>query len=773
MLYNTCYLNVRIFFLLIALISAIPALTQNKVTPAQALQFYNEAKVKGMSDAEIEKLALESGYTQADLLQLQQQLASDAAAEEVVDEHIRESIPIRGIANEVPAASAPEPSNPTDSQIFGQVFFSQGGVSFEPNLQIPTPLNYVVGPGDEILVDVSGNAVNNYKLTVSPEGTVNLANFPPLFVSGLTMDEAQKKIISKLKTAYAGPGIYTNVSLGKIRSIRITVTGEVKKPGTYTISSLATAFHALYVSGGPSLKGTMRQIEIIRNNKSVRKIDFYKFLVKGDVSDNIMLADQDIIFVRPAESLVSIQGEVKRPGVFEILKGEDLSTAISFAGGFNSEAYSHSISYQRNTGKEYELGQVSNSNYVGFQLKDGDKFSVGKILNRFINRVTIRGAVFREGEYPISEQLQTVTQLIKAADGITENAFLNRALLYRQNGLLEPIVIPIDLKKLLSNNSEDITLKRDDILEIKSVQDLKEQSGVSIFGEVRKQGEYLFREGMTVGDLIFEAGGYTSGGIPFRVEVSRRIKADTLNLPLTQNVRIFQLNVADSLQLTEEDRRFGLKPFDHVFIRKSPRYESQKIFTVLGQVNYPGNYTVIRSVERISDAIERAGGLKEAAYLNAAQFRRRGTPIALDLNSILKNPDQPANLLLQMGDSLLIPERHETVEIVGGVLNPSVVNYDRSHNLKDYLVQAGGFVDSANKRKLLVTHPNGITDRTRQFLFFRSYPKVEPGSRIVVPLKDSDPNRQQWSRGERVMLISSIATVSVTLIRVLQEIWTK
>ncbi len=747
---------------------------QTKLSSAEALQFYKEAKAKGMSDAEIEKMALANGLTASDLLQLRQEIAADLG-NQVVDDHIRESSSLREAAPTTTTNSreAPVDTIQESNQLFGQSFFSQREISFEPNLQIPTPINYIVGPGDEILVDVSGNAVNSYRLRVSPEGTVNLANFPPFYVSGLTMDEAQKRIISRLKTAYSGPGIHTNITLARIRSITITVTGEVRSPGTYTVPSLATAFHALYVSGGPTAKGTMREIEVIRNNKPVRKIDFYKFLINGDVSDNIMLTDQDIIFVRPSKSLVSVQGEVKTPGIFEMIENESFEKAVSFAGGFTSEAYSHSVSYQRNTGKEYQLGQVSNERYGSFQVKDGDKFTVGRILNRFVNRVTVRGAVYRPGEYPINDGLQTVTGLIGAADGVMENAFLNRAVLYRLNDVLEPVVVPIDLKKVLRGEAEDIKLRRDDILEIKTVQELREEGAVSVFGEIAMPGEYAFREGLTVGDVVFEAGGYTFGAIPFRIEVSRRIKSDTINLPSSQNVKIFHLNLADNLELTNDEEKFRLEPFDHIFIRKSPRYETQKIFTVLGQVNYPGNYTVRQSVERISDAVSRAGGLKEDAYLNAAQFRRRGTPIALDLNSIMQKPNQPANLLLQQGDSLLIPEKQETVTITGAVLNPSVVNYDGSYNLKDYLTQAGGFVDNANRRNLFVTHANGITDRTKRFLFFRSYPKVEPGSQVIVPLREVDPNKQSWSRGERVMLISSLTTVGVTLVRVIQEIYAK
>jgi polysaccharide export outer membrane protein len=770
MTYNTIRKLLHIALFLVAI--SFQLIAQTKVNQAQALQYYKEAKAKGMSDEEIEKMALANGLSAEDLLLLKQGLSS-TVGDEIVDDYVRESASQRQVSQTSNVYLSKPDTDSSPGGVFGANFFSSGAVTFEPNLQIPTPINYIVGPGDEILVDISGNAVKNYKMMVSPEGTVNLANFPPLYVSGLTMEEAQARINSKLRTAYAGPGIHTNITLGKIRSIRITVTGESAKPGTYTLPSLATAFHGLYVSGGPNSNGTMRQIEVIRNNRSVKTIDFYKFLVNGDVGDNIMLEDQDIIFIRPAQTLVSIEGEVKRPGTYEAKENEKLSSLISYAGGFKSDAYSSVLSFQRNTGKEYEIGQVNSDAFATFSLREGDKFSVGRILSRFTNRVSIRGAVFRAGDYPINDQIKTVSQLIRAAEGVTDNAFLTRALLYRQNQLLEPEVLPIDLRKLLEGQTPDIDLRRDDVLEIKAIQDLKEENQVSVLGEVLKPGTYLFRNKMTIGDLIFEAGGYTFGAVPHRVEIARRLKNGGSSLPSGQNVEIFQIELGDSLEISSSERDFPLEPFDQVFIRKSPRYETQKTFAVLGQVNYPGSYTVRRSVERISDAIERTGGLKESAYLSAAQFRRRGEPVALDLNSILKNPNQPANLLLQAGDTLLIPEKLETVKISGAVLNPSMINYDQSHSTKDYLAQAGGFLSTADRRNIYVTHANGITDRTKKFLFFKSYPKVAPGSLVVVPQRETDPNKQSWSRGERVMLISSLTTVGVTLVRVLQEIWTK
>lgn len=747
---------------------------QSNITPEKGLQFYRQAKAAGLSDEEIRNLALQNGLTQSEYLELQKQLFGEVS-DNVLSDYQREMGSLRESVN-IPV----DPPSPVTQdtmistlELFGSQFFSQSGITFEPNIQIPTPNNYVLGPGDELLVDISGNAVKNYKVQVTPEGTITLANFPPLLVAGLTMEDVKSQIISRLRNSYSGPGIHINVSLGKIRSIRITVTGEAVHPGTYTVSSLATAFHALYVSGGPSVNGTLREIEVIRNNKSIRKIDFYKFLIHGDVSDNILLQDQDIIFIKPSQSLVTLTGELKRPGIYEMKEGETLRTAIQYAGGFTSEAYSKRISLLRNTGREYELDQIGEDLYETFSLKNGDRFTVGRILDRFANRVIIKGAVYRAGEYPINQKIRTVRQLIEEADGLTEDAFLNRAVLYRLNEFREPVALAIDLRKLLSGEIDDIRLQRDDIVEIKSIQDLQEESPVFVHGEVRSPGKYLFRYGMTIGDLIFEAGGYTQAAAPYRIEVSRRVKYDTLDLPSSQNIRVYRFELSDNLELSNEERNFTLEPYDHVFIRNAPRYESQKMFAVLGQVKYPGNYAVIQSVDRISDAIQRAGGLKETAFISAAQFKRKGETIALNLQSILENPNQSSNLLLQQGDSLFIPEKQETVKLIGAVLNPSSVNFDPRYNVKDYLSQAGGYTDSANKKKLYVTHPNGITERTKHFLFFRSYPKVTPGSHIVVPLKEVDPNKQTWTRGERIMLISSVTTISVTLVRVLQEIWSK
>lgn len=733
-----------------------------------------EAKAKGMTDAEIEKIALENGYTLSSLQEMRGGVSD--VNEKVIQEHALEKAAPRQMVDPVDDVKINQtPDTPEDVPLFGSSFFSTSSASFEPDLRIATPLNYILGPDDEFSLDLSGKYSEIFRLRVSPEGTVRLLNFPPIFVSGLTVDEAKKRILSKLGTAYSGGGVYANVSLDKIRSIKVTVVGKAKNPGTYTLSSLATVFHALHVSGGPSLQGTFREIEVIRQNKSIRKIDLYKYITAADASDNIMLQDQDVVLIKPYNKRIKLTGEVKTPAFFEAVSGETLQTIIDYAGGYTPEAYTFSVNYRRNTGKEYKVGHVPEASYGSFELKNGDRFEVGKILERFENRVTISGAVYRGGDYALEPGLQTVSQLIKKADGVAENAFLNRGLIQRLNEHLEPVNISFDVRKLLKGEIEDIQLRKNDVVIIKSIQDLKEAEDVEIYGEIIKSGKYKFFEGMTVEDLVFLAGGYTYGAIPYRVEVSRRVKEGVTEPGKGgEEVKLFELTLSDDLSVSGKDKEFALMPFDIVVIRRSQQYKIQKHSYVLGEVNYPGGYVIKSNFERISDLITKSGGLKEEAYLKGAQFRRDGHSVALDVASILEKPDQPSNLLLFSGDTLIIPRKQETVEVFGDVLNPSFISFDPGFNYRDYLSQAGGYTKSADKNRVFVTYSNGITKRTkRPLLIFRKYPKIEPGSRITVTAKLQDTNNQKLSSSERVMIISAITTFSLTIIRILPEIFNK
>ncbi|WP_031526294.1 SLBB domain-containing protein [Dyadobacter crusticola] len=758
-----------------------PTVDPTQVGNQQAVDFYNQAKGAGMSDMDIERAALQRGYSLDDISTIRRRLQQNSKDNtrndpnrDEIDE-TREQDDLDELDdetnNERDSTAAGRARQRRLNRTFGSAFFSRSSATFEPNLRIATPKNYILGPDDELIVDIYGNSVDNFRMKVSPEGTVKMLNLAPVQVSGLTIEQANERIVNRLRQAYStlnrpGSGTYSSITLGNVRSIKVMIIGEAVRPGSYTVSSLASAFNALYVSGGPNRNGSYRNIEIIRDNKILRKIDLYRFLIDGDLRDNIALRDQDIILIRPYDTRIELAGQLKKTGVFEAKAGETLNDLIRYAGGFSPEAFTQLIQYQRNTGNNFVIGTIDSTQISSFVPKNGDIFTIKKILDVIANQVEIRGAVTRPGFYPLDERTKTVKELINIAQGIGQRAFLNRALLERASGDTQTGLVAIDLRKLLNNEIPDIQLLPGDILTIKSVEDLKEFTYLSIDGSVINPGAYYYYKDITIADLIFQAGGFTEGGVPYRIEVSRRVKNDTTGLPESQNVRIFTLNVADNLVLNEEDQKFKLLPYDIVLIRKSPRYESQKIVTVAGEVTYPGTYTILNNFERISDLFPKVGGLKKEAYIEGARFYRNRELVALDLKAIVEKPNIPANLLLVDGDTLYIPKKSEMIRIQGGVYNPSVVNFDRSFNFKEYISQAGGYTERARKNRTYVSYPNGRTHRTNKFLFFRSYPRVEPGSVITIPVKEPR-NEQPMSRGERLALISLFTTLAIAMIRIL------
>ncbi|MCF2491086.1 SLBB domain-containing protein [Dyadobacter sp. CY347] len=749
------------------------------VSNSQAVEFYNQAKQSGMSDMDIEKAALQRGYTLDDISAMRKRLEQSSKDNTKNDpnrdqlDETREQDDLDELEeetnNERDTTAAGRARFRRLNRTFGSSFFRRTSTTFEPNLRIPTPRNYILGPDDELVVDIYGNSVDNFRMKISPEGTVKMLNLAPVYVNGLTIEQASERIINRLRQAYStlnrpGSGTYSTITLGNVRSIRVMIAGEVVRPGTYTVSSLSTAFNALYVSGGPGRNGSYRNIDIIRNNKIIRQIDLYRFLIDADLRDNIALQDQDIILIRPYETRLELTGEVKKSGIFEAKAGETMKDILKYAGGFTPDAFTQLIQYQRNTGNNFIIGSIDSVQVNTFVPKNGDIYNVKRILEVVANQVEVRGAVTRPGVYPLDERTKTVKELITISQGISPRAFLNRALLERSSGDTQTGLVAIDLRKLLNNEIPDITLLPGDILTIKSVEDLKEFTFLSVKGSVINPGEYYYYKDITIADLIFQAGGYTEGGIPYRIEVSRRVKNDTTGLPSDQNVRIFTLDVADNLTLNEQDQKFTLYPYDIVLVRKSPRYETQKTVTIFGQVTYPGTYTILNNFEKISDLFPKAGGMRKEAYIEGARFYRNRELVALDLKAIIEKPSIPANLLLADGDTIYIPKKSEMVRIQGGVYNPSLVNFDPSFNFHEYISQAGGFAERARKNRVYVSYPNGRTHRTSKFLFFRSYPKVQPGSVVTVPLKEPKPDRP-ITPGERIAIISLATTLILTAIR--------
>lgn len=756
----------------------INAQTPSKVeqlSDSQVKAFYEKAKASGMSEMQIEQAALAQGFTLSDISLMRKRLAEVQDKENKEDLTDTDSLKLS--RQQIGKLSKRDIEKEKDTlkvlkkaplKVYGSELFNTEGLTFEPSLRIATPKNYQLGPDDELLVEIYGDAKGSYRLKVSPEGTVKVLNLAPIYVSGLTIEEARDKIVGRLRQSYAGlnsSGSFASINLGNIRSIKVMVTGEVVKPGVYTVSSLATAFNALYLCGGPNKNGSFRAINVIRNNKVVRTIDIYDFLLQASQADNIILQDQDIIQVPFYLTRVELDGEVKRPAIYELKKGETLQQLVDLAGGFNEHAYQASITMRRNTDKARKVVTVIKNEYATFLPQSGDAIMVGKVLERFDNKVVVEGAVFRPGEYALGDNLKTLKDLINQSEGVREDAFLNRALIHREKPNREPEVIAVALGKVLSNELPDIELKNQDSVVISSIKNLREEYFVTIMGEINAPSDFPFAEGMSVSDLITQAGGLTDGAIDSRIEIARRIKDN--NLPdVAENVtiQIITLKINRDLSLLPSDKEFQLQPFDIVYIRKSTRYDKQRSVVILGEINYPGTYAIQNNSERVTQLLERAGGPKLNGYLPNAVFRRGGERIALDIQKIVENPSLESNIILEEGDTLFIPERSELVRIDGAVLNPSVVNYSKGFSYEDYLSQAGGYGDRAMKSRVYVTYANGYTERTRKFLFFNIRPKIQPGSVISVPYKPKDERRSDLTGPVILSFTSTLILAAVTLI---------
>ncbi|MBD2751383.1 SLBB domain-containing protein [Spirosoma sp. BT704] len=721
-----------------------------------------------MTEAQMEAMAQSRGFTAADVNRMRQrinQLSSPSG---------KPAVPVEtNVVREQPATPTPPVAVTTSPvPIFGASLFSNAHLSFEPNLRIPTPRNYVIGPDDELIIDIYGNAQQTYRPKVSPEGSIRVENLGPIYVNGLTIEQAEQRIVGRLRTLYRGlnsaaSGIQAQLTLGSVRSIKVTLLGQVVRPGTYTLSSLATVFNALYAAGGPSPeRGSFRDIRVYRGNRLIRTLDIYDFLLRADQKNNIRLLDQDIIFVDHYNTRIELAGEVKQPGLYEIRPDETLKSALTFAGNFTDRAYTASIHLRRNTPTEQQLMTINAADITQFVPQAGDRYVVGSILERIENKVSVSGAVFRPGEYALLKGM-TIRQMIRKAEGLREDAFLNRATLRRLRENLDPEIISVDLGKLLRGEVADITLQREDHLTINTVSELRQKRTVSIQGAVNKSGTFDFVDSMTVANLIVLAEGFSDAAISSRMEIARRIKNDTSGLVSNQNVRLMTFAIDQHLRLNSMDAQLTLRPFDQVFVRTSPRYEAQKGVSISGEVFYPGAYAVRTSTDRITDLINRAGGLKPEAYLLAARFMRKGEAVSLDLQKILSNPDVAGNLLLEDGDVLTLPRRPDIVRIRGEVLNPATVEFDPAKSFRDYVDEAGGFTNKALKRKVYVMSANGKIKPTHSFLGIRSYPKPERGAEIVVPvIPAKEPNRaSSTERAAWLTVIASGVAVILTALR--------
>ena len=674
--------------------------------------------------------------------------------------------------------------------VFGRNIFTDRNLSFEPNLDIHTPENYVLGPGDELIIDVWGTSENTVREIISPEGTIHVAGIGPIFLDGMSIQDAERSLrreFSKIYAAISGKSVHIKLSLGGIRTIMINVMGEVQVPGTYRLSAFASVFHALYRAGGVSGIGSLRDIRVVRGGKEVTCIDVYDYIMKGKLTDDIRLSEGDVILIPPYENLVSISGKVKRPMAYEMKKGETITTLLSYAGGFTGDAYRDAIRLFRLSGKEKQIYNVGQDDYQSFILADGDELSVEAVLQRFSNKVEVRGAVYRAGVYQLDDSITgTVRQLISRAEGLRGDAFLNRALLRREHEDLTHEMIPVDLKRMMAGAVSDLRLQKNDVLYISSVKDIEKEGTLSIYGDIRNPGDFPYVKNTSIQDLIVKAGGLLESASMVRIDVSRRIRDPKSISSSTVIGKSFAVELKNGLVMGE-DKGFELEPYDIVFIRRSPGYRKQANVTVEGEVAFTGNYTLIQSNERLSSLIARAGGLSKEAYVKGARLIRRMTademrqkkdvlrlsvrgsekasvspvtleasstyPVGIELEKALVNPGSDEDMVLREGDVLFVPKYVSTVTINGAVMYPNTILYQKGSSLSYYIEQAGGFGNRALKRRVYVIYMNGMVSRLKR----RMGNAIEPGCEIIVPSKKG---RKKTVAADVTGMNTSIASIA-------------
>ncbi len=667
-----------------------------------------------------------------------------------------------------------------EKRTFGFQFFNSKNLTFSPNVNIPVSENYTLGIGDEIVIAVYGASQQNYNLRVRKTGAINIPDIGPVNVYGLSFKQAKKKIKAKLTNIYNGmegskPNTFADISLGTLTGIKINIIGDVNMPGTYTLPPTATVFNGLYLAGGPNLKGSYRNIDVIRNGKTIKTIDVYAYLVDGKTANNIQLREQDVIMVRPYVNRINVEGQFKHTGLFETKKGEVVADVIRYAGGFTDRAYTHKLDLYRNNSKSIDFKTITSNDFENVQLSNGDLLIAGEITNKLENRVTINGAVYRPGNYELKQNMQ-LSQLIKEAEGLKDDAFMERGIITRRNNDNTLKTIAFSVKDIV-NNKNDIKLQSEDVIKISSLFDMREKRTVSIVGEVQFPGMYQCSDNLTIQDLIFNAGGFKENASIENIEVSRVLDYDQTKDITKELLHTYQFEVNRNLKLNSQDARFELKPFDKVYVRRAPGYRPQSTVSVFGEIKYAGEYGIINKGEKISDLIKRAGGLTPEAYKKGASLRRkivlteaeyqaqlviakRDTTvniedikrysyktIGIDLPKILRNPGGINDLRLKDGDQLNIPCLLQTVTVSGAVLNPVGHTYTKKQSAKDYIMASGGFAQNAKKGKVYVVYANGTTATTKRYIFGRSYPKVEPGCEIIIPRKpeiDKAANASKW-----------------------------
>ena len=783
-------------FLLVFLLAAPFGTAYCQMSDEAVVKYALEGRQSGKSDQQIGKELLARGVTPEQVERLKQKYedsrtsSETVAADQVISGQRRERPRLSSdtLAVEIPPVPDPAERGADSRAVFGRNVFRSRALTFEPNENQATPENYRLGPGDEVIIDIWGENERSLREEISPEGNIMVEQVGPVYLNGLTIKEANAKLRGVFGQIYAGvsgdsPASEVRVTLGRLRTIQVNVMGEVEMPGTYRLSSFATVFHALYQAGGVTDIGTLRNIRVLRSGREVASVDIYKYLFHGDSKDDIRLEEGDIVLVPSYDLLVEVTGCVKRPMRYEMEAGEPLSQLLAYAGGFTGDAYGREVRVVRTMGREHELFNVDSVGYGTFALMDGDSVAVGRVLDRYANRIEVQGAVYRPGMYELGEGTHTVRELIGRAEGLREDAFRGRALLFRERDDLTPEIVAVDLEGVLSGRLTDISLRRNDVLVVSSVHDLEDRGGFTIGGEVARPGVYPYAAHTTVEDLIVQAGGLLDGASTVKVEVSRRLKDPKSTTPSNGVGKVYAFSLKEGL-VVDGEAGFELAPFDVVEVRRSPGYRPQRQVVLDGEVVFTGNYTLIRKNERLSDLVKRAGGITDDAYVRGGRLIRRMNEeeravrdaarsaaqqnrgadsvsleklmaddyyaVSIELDKALSNPGSDYDVVLREGDRLVVPEYVSTVKINGDVMYPNTTVYLKDKRVKYYIAQAGGYGARAKRNKAYIVYMNGRVARVK------GRAKVEPGCEIIVPSKR---DRKRMGIAEILGLTTSAASI--------------
>lgn len=797
-----------VVLLLIAIHSYGQSLPTNinvdQISDAQLMQYLGLANSSGLSSAELETKAREKGLSEEQIQKLKQRIivANAGGTNAAGKNNIADSNDLR---TKVVSRNAKPATIYTANAlaVFGSELFSTDNLTFEPNLQIPTPKNYVIGTGDKINIDLFGYSDAAFKLQVNPEGIIRIPNLGPIKINGLNFDDATQKIKSKLVAIYpqiASGKTSVQITLGQIRTIRVTMIGEIAKPGTYSLPSLASLVNALYVAGGPNAIGSYRDIELIRNGKVMANFDLYDFLLKGDLSKSLRLEDDDIIKVNPYLNRVIFTGAIKRPAIYEVRNTDNMKDLLSVSGGFSDRAFKDFIRVVRVTHSQKEAITVPAAAFGSFTFRSGDSCYVDAIFNRYTNRIIIDGAVYHPGVYSLSN-FSSLKNLLQTAN-LREDAYLQRGIISRRNDQYVPIIQDFNVADIV-NGKSDIILQREDSIKIFSVFDIKPKDSISIIGEVNKPGDYTYTDSLQLQDIILMAGGFKEGASNTRIDIARRIKDSTSELEKQQYAIITTIELHKNLSENIRAAHFTLEPFDIITIRKNPSYQEQITVTVEGEVMYPGQYTLEHKKETLSALIARAGGLKSTAYPKGAVLLRNDLlndgsrkvnnisklnllaisdsssqlnkdsllnslnanagGVGIRLQEALAQPGSAYDIYLQNGDELSVPTTLQTIKTTGSVYIPKQVVYIKDKSFKYYIGESGGFSPRALKSRSFVVYANGQIKRTHHFLMIRSYPSIEPGAEIFVPVKKVRVTSTLAEVGAIGTVLSGLATTYLIL----------